>query len=48
MGQRSTYFTDDEEQQLEKLADEKNESFSGVVRKAIQDQYGLEGRENDE
>jgi hypothetical protein len=41
MGQRSTYFTDSEEQALEQLADEQDESFSGLVRNAIQEQYDL-------
>lgn len=41
MGQRSTYFTDEEEEQIEQLAKEKDDSFSGVVRKAIQEQYDL-------
>jgi len=41
MGQRSTYYTDEEEQALEQLADEQDESFSGLVRDAIQEQYNL-------
>lgn len=41
MGQRSTYYTEAEEQALEQLADERDESFSGLVRKAIQKQYDL-------
>lgn len=41
MGQRSTYYTDNEEQALEQLADEQDDSFSGIVRKAIQEQYDL-------
>jgi len=41
MGQRSTYYTDAEEQALEQLAAERDESFSGIVRKAIHDQYEL-------
>lgn len=41
MGQRSTYYTDEEEQALEQLADEKDESFSGLVRNAIQEEYDI-------
>lgn len=41
MGQRSTYYTEAEEQALERLADERDESFSGLVRKAIQEKYDL-------
>lgn len=41
MGQRSTYFTDSEEAQIEQLADEQDDSFSGIVRKAIQEHYEL-------
>ena len=41
MGQRSTYYTDAEEQALDELAEEQDESFSGLVRKAIQEQYDL-------
>lgn len=36
MGHRSTYYTDEEEQAIEEIADEKDTSFSGVVRNAIQ------------
>lgn len=41
MGQRSTYYTDEEEQALEQLADEEDESFSGLVREAIQEVYDV-------
>lgn len=41
MGQRSTYFTDSEEQAIEQLADENDDSFSGIVRKALHEQYDL-------
>jgi len=41
--QRSTYYTDEEEQALEHLAERNEESFSGVVRKAINEYYDIEG-----
>lgn len=41
MGQRSTYYTESEEQALDKLAEERGESFSGLVRQAIQEKYDL-------
>ena len=41
MGQRSTYYTDEEEEALEQLADEQDKSFSGLVRDAIREKYEL-------
>lgn len=45
MAHRSTYFTDREEEQLQELADEQGDSFSGVVRDAVQEVYGLKGQQ---
>lgn len=39
MAHRSTYFTDREEQRLQELAEEQDESFSGLVRDAVQEVY---------
>lgn len=41
MGKRSTYFTDDEEQAIEQIAEEQDRSFSKVVRRAIKGYYDL-------
>ena len=42
MGHKTTYYTDDEEERIEQLADEKNVSFSKVVRNAIHEVYDNE------
>ena len=41
MGQRSTYYTDEEEKAIEQIANERSESFSKIVRKAITEVYDL-------
>lgn len=41
MTHRSTYFTDEEEQALESIAEKRDESFSGIVRDAVQEVYDL-------
>jgi len=46
--QRSTYYTEQELQALEHLAEVNDDSFSGIVRKAIQQQYDIESVMNNE
>jgi len=41
MGKRSTYFTDDEEQAIEQIAEKQDRSFSKVVRRAVKGYYEL-------
>jgi len=38
---KTTYYGSDEMKQLEELAEETDESFSGLVREAIQSYYDL-------
>jgi len=38
---RTTYYTDHEEARLEALAEQNGESFSGIVREAIHEYYGI-------
>lgn len=38
---KTTYYGDDEMARLEELEEETDESFSGLVRKAIQDKYDV-------
>lgn len=40
--QRSTYYTEREEQAIEHIADRNDDSFSGVVRAAVQETYDIE------
>jgi hypothetical protein len=40
--QRTTYYTDAELKALEAQADQQDESFSGVVREAIQHYWGID------
>jgi len=39
--QKSTYYTETELDELEALAEERDDSFSGIVRQAIQEHYGI-------
>lgn len=41
MAHRSIYFSDREEERLQELADEQDESISGLVRDAVQGVYEL-------
>lgn len=39
---RSTYYTSEEEEALEAIAENQDESFSGVVREAIRNYWGIQ------
>lgn len=41
MPQRSTYYTEEEEKVVEEEAERRDESFSKIVREAIQEKYDL-------
>lgn len=41
MPNRTTYYSDAEMERIEELADERDESFSGLVRAAIQEKYDI-------
>lgn len=41
MPQRSTYYTEEEQQAVEQAAESRDESFSKIVREAIQEKFGL-------
>jgi len=39
---RTTYYSEAEIEAIEALEEEHNESFSGVVREAVQEYYGVD------
>lgn len=41
MPHQTTYYSDDEKERVEEIADAQDKSFSKVVREAIQEQYDV-------